>query len=100
MCLLSMHMKLAPIYIHKAGSMCFVPDITSAFPQVVSMQFFKCLSILCWDFFDTELEIFASMINVWFGGSLLLVILGCVVFMCFWNNAFCMELCSLFIGHA
>ncbi len=42
---------------HKTGSVCFVPDITSASPQVVSMQFFKCL-------FDTELEIFASMINV------------------------------------
>ncbi len=55
MCLLSMHMRLAPIYIHKAGSMCFVPDITSASPQVVSMRFFKCLSILCLDYFDTEM---------------------------------------------
>jgi hypothetical protein len=27
-------------------------------------------------------------------------VLGCVVFMCFRNNAFCMELRSLFVGHA
>ena len=68
-CLLSMHMRCAPIYIHKAGSMCFLPTITSASPQLVMMQFLKCLSFFCFDFFDFELVICASMINVLFGGN-------------------------------
>jgi hypothetical protein len=63
-CLLSMHMRCTPIYIHKAGSMCFVPTITSTSLQLVMMQFLECWSTFCCDFFEFELVICASMINV------------------------------------
>ncbi len=59
-CLLSIHIKYAPIYIHKAGSMCLLPIITFASPQVVIMRCLKCLSIRCCVVFDIELVIFPS----------------------------------------
>jgi hypothetical protein len=87
-------------YIHMAGSMCLVPIITSASPQLVIMGFLKYLSILCCDFFDTELVICASIINVCSGGNSLLFTLGCFVCICCLNVAAWIELRSLFIGHA
>jgi hypothetical protein len=35
------------MYIHNAGSMCLLPIITFASPQLVIMRFLKCLSIRC-----------------------------------------------------
>jgi len=99
-CLLSMHMRYAPICIHKAGSMCLVPIITPASPQLVIMQYLKCLFILCCDFFDTELMICASIINVCSGGNFSLFTLGCVVCICCLNIPAWIELQFLFLGHA
>jgi hypothetical protein len=82
-CLLSILIWYTPIYMHSAGAMCFVPTITSASPQVVIIPCLKCLSFFWCAFVATELEISASIIIVCFGGFSLLLIDGCVAFICF-----------------
>jgi hypothetical protein len=90
-------MRYVSIYIHKAGPICLVPMITSASPQLVIMQFLNCLSILCCDFFDTELVICASIVNVCSGGNSSLFTLEFVVCICCLNIAVWMEFRSLFV---
>ena len=85
---------------HSAGSMCFVPQSTSASPQVVIIRCLKCSSTLLCAFVATELVISASIINVCSGGSAMLLIDGCVSSICFLNIDAWIELGSLFVGHA
>ena len=85
---------------HSAGSMCFVPHVTSASPQVVIIRCLKCSSIFLCAFVATELLISASIIIVCSGGFILLLVDGCVSLICFLNIDALIELRSLFVGHA
>ena len=71
------------MYIHKAGSMCLLPIITFASPQLVIMRCLKCLSIHCLVVFDIELVILPSIIRVCSGGISSHVTFGCVAWICF-----------------
>ncbi len=85
---------------HSAGSMCFIPTITSASPQVVIIRRLKCSSIFWCTFLATELEISASIIIVSSGVFSLLLVDACVVCICFLKIDAWIELRSLFVGQA
>jgi hypothetical protein len=84
---------------HGAGSMCFVPTIMPASPQV-NILFLKCSLIFWCAFLATELLISASIIIVCSGGFTLLLIDGCVASICFLKIDAWTELRSLFVRHA
>ena len=84
------------IYIHKAGSMCLLPIIMFASPQLVIMRFLKCLSIRFRFVLLIELVIFPLIIRVCSGGVSLHISFGCVACLYFskllllgWNIVLC-----------
>jgi hypothetical protein len=72
----------------------------SAQGVVVIIWWHKCLSNFWSEFFARELVIFALIIIVWSQGISLLLIVGFVASMCFWNIAAWIKFHSLFVGQA
>ncbi len=85
---------------HSAGSMCFVPTVTSASKEVGIIFCFKCLKSFRCAFVATELLISASIIIACSGGFTLLLIDVCVATICFLKIDAWIELRLLFVGHA
>jgi len=85
------HIKCAPVYRHKAGSIRLVPELQLASPQVVSIL---CLMdpAIRWLYFACFLvaddNISASIIIVWSGGSISSGVLNDGQVFCTWSRKF------------